>query len=103
MDTQCVLDTALSANAATLGAPDAAKIFRQQLSSAIRVNINLLPRQKNQLTRMVDFPLVFTGGKTVTNDHPMLVACRDVARDIFESEFHIEVASERTLVIGGLC
>lgn len=100
MDTQGILDTALAANATTLGAAEAGKIFRQQLSSAIRVNVNLLPGQKAILQKAVSFPLVFTGGKTITNDHPLLVACRDVARDTFEAEFHIAETNERTLIVG---
>lgn len=95
-----MLDTALAANATTLGAPEAAKIFRQQLNSSIKVAVNLLPGQKALLQKTVNYPLVFVGGKTVTNDHPVLVACRDIARHIYQTDFQIDFTSERTLVIG---
>jgi len=100
MDTQTVLDTALAANATSLGAPEAASIFKQQLKSAVKVSVNLLPGQKAAIQKMVDYPLVFVGGKTVTNDHPVLVACRDITRNIFEQDFQILNTSERTLIVG---
>lgn len=100
MDVQQVLDVALATGAANLGAPEAAKIFREQLASSLRVNVQLTVGQRAILKKMLGFPVVYTGGKSVTNDHPLLVAARDLTRDIFEHEFKTSVTSEKTLIIG---
>lgn len=49
---------------------------------------------------MYDFPVVFVSGTPETNDHPVFVTVRNLCRDIYESEFHIERTFERTLVVG---
>lgn len=99
MDVQTVIDTALTASATTIGAAEAANVFRDTLRSSLKVRVNLKPNMQNQLRKMCHFPVVFTGGKTIANDHPMLVALRDLCRDIYEQEFHINGTTERTLVV----
>lgn len=32
---------------------------------------------------------LFMAGKVVTNDHPVLVAARDLCRDIYEASFQV--------------
>lgn len=100
MDPQVVLDTALAAGATTLGAPEAAKIFRDQLKASMRVQVQLTSAQKSILKKMVTFPIIFFGQKVVTNDHPLLVACRDLIRDCFEQEYGVLNTNERTLIVG---
>ncbi|UHK03121.1 MAG: RNA-dependent RNA polymerase [Sanya benyvirus 1] len=100
MDVQTVIDTATAANAATLGSAEASQIFREQLKSSIKVHVNLTSGQKQLLRKMIDFQVLFVGGKNVTNDHPVPVAIRDICRNIFESEFKISVSCERVLIVG---
>lgn len=100
MDTQQVLDTALTAGAATLGCAEASQIFRSNLKNSIKCQYNLLPRQRAQVQDMCDFPIVFVGGTPVTNDHPVFVTVRGLCRDIYEAQFHIERTFERTLIVG---
>lgn len=56
--------------------------------------------QRNELQKHLTFSVIFTGGYSVTNDHPTLVAIRNLSLDIIECEFHISDASERVLIIG---
>lgn len=100
MDTQAVLDVALTSTAATLGLPEATTHFRQALASDIKIDVSLTTGQRSQLQKMIMFPLVFVGGKSVTNDHPLLVALRDIVRISYEREFGIANTAERTLVVG---
>jgi len=97
---QGILDAATSANAATLGTGEASKIFRSALENSIKVRVNLKPDDRNYLSRAVSFPIVFTNEKTVTNDHALLCAMREIGRDVFERNHHIQHARERTLIIG---
>nr|UNY47209.1 MAG: ORF1 [Benyviridae sp.] len=100
MDVQTVIDTAICASATTLGAAEAANYFRETLKSSYKVYVNLKPNQQAQLRNLCRFPIVFSGGKTVTNDHPLLVALRDLCREVYERDFKISATSERTLVVG---
>lgn len=100
MDVQTVLDTALAANATNLAAAEAGIIFRKNLSSAIKIGVNLTPGQMSHLKKIINFPIVFTGGKTVTNDHPLLVAVRDIVRESYARDFKIQEAAERVLIVG---
>lgn len=100
MDTQTIIDSAITASATTVAAAEAATIFRG-LKSDLRVNVNLTVTQRNELQNTnLSIPVSFTGGYSVTNDHPTLIAIRDLARDIMEREFHISDASERVLIVG---
>lgn len=103
MNVQTILDTATSVNAASFGAGEAAKIFRESLKNSYKVRVNLKTAEKSWLQRSCRFPLVFTGEQTVTNDHSLLVSLRNLARDIYESEFKVSHTALRTLVVGASC
>lgn len=97
---QTFLDAAASANATTMASGDASKIFREALAHSIKVRIQLKADDRSYLTRTTSFPLVFTGEKVVTTDHPLLSAMREIARESYESLFQISKLTQRTLVVG---
>lgn len=99
MDRQTILDTPTAANATVLSSAEASAIFRSNLKSSINVPVNLNHARKNLHKDIFPFPVVLTGGKTVTNNHPVLVALRDVVRDVYQREFGIMNTAESTLII----
>lgn len=100
MDVQRVIDTAIATHSSSLGQSEAAALFRTNYKSAIKVHVNLKPSQVRLLQSISPHPLVFLGGVTPTNDHPMLVTMRDITRTIYEGEFRVSKTKLRTIVLG---
>jgi len=100
MNVQSVLDTATSVNAASFGLGEAAKIYRDSFKNSYKVRVNLKPQDRRWVEKVVPFPLVFTGEFTVTHDHPLLCAMRQLARDIYENEFKVSHSALPTLTVG---
>jgi len=100
MDPQTIIDTATSANAVSLAQNEAAKSFRNSLANSFKIPVQLKTADREYIRRELPFPVIFTNEYAVTNDHPMLVALRNLTRDVFESEFHIAQSSERVLIVG---
>lgn len=100
MNIQNVLDAALSANATTLGTGDASQIFRTGFNNSVKVHVNLKQPERNWLTKNTSFPLVFLNDKTISNDHQLLCAMREVIRETFEANVGISRTRVRTLIVG---
>jgi hypothetical protein len=97
---QGVVDAALSANSVQLGTAVATEIFRKAYSEAFKIRTTLKSDALNYLQRSCKFPTVYTPQHTVTNDHSLLAAMRELARDVYEDSFHIQNAKERVLIVG---
>lgn len=97
---QQILDVATSANATTLGTGEAAKNFRTAFEASVKCRIQLKAEDRNYLSRIIQFPIVFTNEQVVTHDHPILAALREIARDVYEKCFKISKTNVRTLVVG---
>jgi len=100
MSVQQILNAATAANATAFAAGDAARAWQEAKKNAITCRIALLQHEESYLSRTTSFPLVFTREKTVTGDHAIICAQREIVRDVFNSMFRIKDSVDRVLIVG---
>uniref|UniRef100_A0A1B6DRE7 Alphavirus-like MT domain-containing protein n=1 Tax=Clastoptera arizonana TaxID=38151 RepID=A0A1B6DRE7_9HEMI len=100
MDAQAIIDTATAANAAALGNGAATEYYRAAVGNGYKVTLTLKPSEQCIVKRDSPFTVIFTCTDTVTHDHPVIAAYRQLARSVMERVFQISNTTERTLCIG---
>lgn len=100
MDPQAVITAATIANATTMGTAEASKAFLASLKSELKVNEKVKADDQAYITKHCNFRLMFTQLHAVTGDHVVIVAFRNLARQVFENLYGLVEAQEPTLLIG---
>jgi hypothetical protein len=99
-DPQHIIDIATSVNASKLGENVASEIVKQSIKSSITVNTAVTENQKRLIQKDINFPVVFKGTNTSVSDHTVVMAFREIARQVYDKCFNILSTKLETLVIG---
>lgn len=93
-----MINKALNENATDLAAPEAGKRFNSTLKASLRVSPILTAMEQRQFLQIVGKDVLFDMSRAVTNDHPGLVACRELA--VQEMDAAIARTSGRFTTLG---
>jgi len=97
---QSAFDTAFSVNATSLGDSAAREYHKKASKDAVVVDFALTHTQRLEVSRIVNFPLLFTGTEILSSDHAVLAALRRVVRVIYDRTAHPGTTLVPTLVVG---
>lgn len=97
---QHIIDVASSVGAASFGTPYAGEIFREAVKSAIVVNTAVTEKQRKAIEAELEFPVVFKKITPMANDHQVIAAFREIARQVYDSCFKVARTKLPTLVVG---
>lgn len=95
-----VVDTAILALAADLGAKMATTRIQRQFENGVQVPFISFPGAADLLQRRYGFPVIFQDKKPLTSDHPLMAVDRAVIRDITEGIYSLGTSSIPTLYVG---
>lgn len=99
LDPTAMIKAAASVGAPTIAANEASAIFREQLSSLLKVE-TVLTAEDQDLINRERCHVRYLQKYNITNDHPLMAAYREIIRHDFDIMFNASNTKLRTLVLG---
>jgi len=100
LNPQEILDISTAANAANLGSSEAGTIFRDSLKACYVCDVYLSRMHRSTVEKHVHVPLVFKPAVHAVTDHPVMLALRNLTRQVYERTLKVSHSAVPALVVG---
>nr|DAF42465.1 TPA_exp: replicase [Dactylorhiza hatagirea beny-like virus] len=99
LEPTAMIKAAASVGAPTIASNEASALFREQLSSMVKVETVLTSDDQDIINRERSH-VRYLQNHNVTNDHPLMAAYREIIRNDFDHMFNVRKTRLRTLILG---